>query len=191
MTQYSSLNVKLSNSQLNKLKSAIKNETEVVLRLSSNMIGDNETNFPHKLSLTNRQVANLRQAFANYFLTDIKLSKTHLLKMIQSGGFLGGLLGQLQKMELRLIKNVTKPLTKNVLIPLGLIEAASAADVGIHKKILGWGHNHSLSTTLMISINKIEDIIKTVKSPEYSGVLLKGITETVQNEVKKKKKEDS
>ena len=118
------------------------------------------------------------------FLTDIKFSKTHLLKMIQSGGFLGGLLDQLQKMELRLIKNVTKPLTKNVLIPLGLIEAASAADVGLHKKILGWGHNHSLSTTLMISNNKIEDIIKTVKSPEYSGVLLKGITETVQNEVK-------
>ena len=58
MTQYNSLNVKLSNSQLNKLKSAIKNETEVVLRLSSNMIGDNETNFPHKLLLTNRKVAN-------------------------------------------------------------------------------------------------------------------------------------
>ena len=57
MTQYSSLNVKLSNSQLNKFKSAIKNETEVVLRLSSNMIGDNETNFPHKLLLTNRDVA--------------------------------------------------------------------------------------------------------------------------------------
>ena len=54
MTQYNSLNVKLSNSQLNKLKSAIKNESEVVLRLSSNMIGDDETNFPHKLFLTNR-----------------------------------------------------------------------------------------------------------------------------------------
>ena len=66
MTQYNSLNVNLSNSQLNKLKSEIKNETEVVLRLSSNMIGDNETNFPHKLLLTNRQVANLRKAFANY-----------------------------------------------------------------------------------------------------------------------------
>ena len=61
MTQYNSLNVKLSNSQLNKLKSVIKNETEVVLRLSSNMIGENETNFPHKLLLTNRQVANLRK----------------------------------------------------------------------------------------------------------------------------------
>ena len=88
MTQYNSLNVKLSNSQLNKLKSAIKNETEVVLILSSNMIGDNETNFSRKLLLTNRQIANLRKAFANYLSTDIKLSKTQLSKMIQSGGFL-------------------------------------------------------------------------------------------------------
>ena len=78
MTQYSSLNVKLSNSQLNKSKSAIKNETEVVLRLSSNMIRDDETNFPDKLLLTNRQVANLRKAFGNYLSTDIKLSKTQL-----------------------------------------------------------------------------------------------------------------
>ena len=72
MTQYSSLNVKLSNSQLNKFKSAIKNETEVVLRLSSNMIGDNETNFPHKLLLTNGQVVNLRKAFVNKSSTNIK-----------------------------------------------------------------------------------------------------------------------
>ena len=77
MTQYNSLNAKLSNSQLNKFKSAIKNETEVVLRLLANMIGDNETNFPHRLSLTNRQVANLRKAFENYLSADIKLSKTH------------------------------------------------------------------------------------------------------------------
>ena len=73
MTQNSSLNVKLSNSQLYKLKSAIKNEAEVVLRLSSNMIGDNETNFPHILLLTNKQVANLRKTFANHLSTDIKL----------------------------------------------------------------------------------------------------------------------
>ena len=66
MTQCNSLNVKLPNSELNKLKFAIKHETEVVLRLSSNMIGDNETNFSHKLLLTNRQVANLRKAFSNY-----------------------------------------------------------------------------------------------------------------------------
>ena len=76
MTQYNSLNVKLTNSQLNKSKSAIKNETELVLRLSSNMIGDNETNFPHKLLLTNRKVSNLHKAFSN-----------QLSKMIQSGGF--------------------------------------------------------------------------------------------------------
>ena len=85
MTQYNSLNVNLSNSQLNKLKSAIKNESGVVLRLSSNMIGnsDDETNFPHKLLLTHRQVANLRKAIANYLSTDINLSKTQLSKMIQ------------------------------------------------------------------------------------------------------------
>ena len=99
MTQYNSLNVKLSNSQLNKLKPAIKNESEVVLRLSSNMIGnsDDETNFPQKLLLTDRQVANRRRSLANYLSTDIKLSKTQLSKMIQSGGFLGRLLGQLLK----------------------------------------------------------------------------------------------
>ena len=77
MTQHNSLNVKLSNSQLNELKSAIKNETDVILRLSSNIVGysDDESNFPHKLLLTNSQVANLRKAFTNYTSTDIKLSK--------------------------------------------------------------------------------------------------------------------
>ena len=136
MTQYNSLNVKLSNLQLNKLKSAIKNETGVALRLSSNMIGDNETNFPHKLLLTNRQVTNLYKAFENYLSTDIKLSKIQLSKMIQLGGFLGRLLGPLLKPGLPLIKNVIKPLAKNVLIPLGLTSATSAADAGIHKKNL-------------------------------------------------------
>ena len=76
MTQNNSINVKLSNSQLNKLMPAIKNESEVVLRLSSDMIGDNKTNFPQKLLLTNRQVTNLRKVFANKSSADIKLSKT-------------------------------------------------------------------------------------------------------------------
>ena len=136
MTQYNSLNVKLSNSQLNKLKSAIKNETDVILRLSSNMIGnsDDETNFPHKILLTNRQVASLRKAFANYLSTDIKLSKTQLSNMIQLGGFLGRPLGPLLKTGLPLMKNVIQPLAKKVLIPLGLTAAASGADAGIHKK---------------------------------------------------------
>ena len=88
MMQYNSLNVKQSRSQLNELKSVIKNGSEVVLKLSSNMIdkSDDETNFPCKLLLTNRQVANLRKAFANNLATDIKLSKTQLSKIIQSEG---------------------------------------------------------------------------------------------------------
>ena len=138
MTHYNSLNVKLSNSQLNKLKSAIKNETRLVLRLLSNMTGNSndETNFLHKLLLTNRQVVNIRKAFANYLSTNIKLSKTQLLKMIQSGGFLRKLLGPLLKTDLPLMENDSQPLAKSFLIPLGLTAAASAADEGIHKKIL-------------------------------------------------------
>ena len=98
------------------------------------MIGDNETDFPHKLLLTNRQVVNICKAFANNLSTDIKLSKTQLSKKIQSGGFLGRLLGLLLKTGLHLIKNVIKPLAKSALVPLGLTAAASAADAGIHKK---------------------------------------------------------
>ena len=136
MTQYNSLNVKLSNSQLSQLKSAIKNENDVVLRISSNMVGNSgdNTNFPHELLLTNRQVENIRKAFPNHLSTDIKLSKTQLSKMIQSGGFLGRLLGPLLKTGLPLMKSV---ITKSVLIRLGLTAAVSAADAGIHKKILG------------------------------------------------------
>ena len=132
MTQYNNLNVKLSNSQLNKLKSAIKNETGVVLRLSLNMFGDDEANFPHTLLLTNRQVDNLHKVFASKSSTDIDLSKTQLSKMVQSGGFLGRLHGPLLKAGLPLIKNVIKPLAKSLLIPLELTAAASAADAGSH-----------------------------------------------------------
>ena len=89
--------------------------------------------------LINKQVANLRKAFANHSSTDIKLSKTQLSKMIQSGGSLGRLLGSSLKTGLPLIKNVIKPLAKSVLIPLGLTAAASAADAGIHEKNLRIG----------------------------------------------------
>ena len=111
MTQNNSLNVKVSNSQLNKFKSAIKNKNEVVLRLSSNMIGDNETSFPHKLLLTNRQVSNLRKAFGDKLSTNTKLSKTQIPKMIQSGGFLGRLKEMIFKTGLTIMKNVIKPLS--------------------------------------------------------------------------------
>ena len=181
------MNVKLSNSQHNKLKSAIKNETDVVLRLSSNMIGNSSdnANFPHELLLTNRQVANIRKAFANHLSTDIKFSKAQLSKMIQSGGFLAKLLGPLLKTGLPLIKSVIKPLTKSVLIPFGLTAAASAADAGIHNKILGSGNNNN--TILIISNDEMDDILKIVKSLEDSGVLLKGASKTIQNEAKEQR----
>ena len=148
----------------------MKNKTEVVLRLSSNMIGDSddEANFPHKLLSTNRQVANFRKVFANYLSTDIKLSKTQLSKMIQSGGFLGRLLGPLLKTGLLLIKNIIKPLAKSVLIPLGLTAAVSVADARIHKQILGSGRP-SHNTKLIISNDEMKDIIKMVKSLDDSG----------------------
>ena len=89
MTQYNMLNIKLSNSQLNKLKSLIKNGTEVTLNLSSKLIGSSnvETSFPHKMLLTNTQVSKIHEAFANSSSPNIKFSKTHLPKMIELGGF--------------------------------------------------------------------------------------------------------
>ena len=137
MTQYNSLNVKLSNSQLNKLKSSIKNETDVVLRISSNMVSNSNdnTNFPHELLLTNRQVENIHKAFAKNSSIDMKLSKTQLSKMIQSGGFFGNLLGKLAGPLMK----VAVPLAKNVLAPLGISAAMSAIDGSIKKRCLVQG----------------------------------------------------
>ena len=110
MTQYNTLNVKLSNSQLNKLKSGIKNGAEVTLKSSSKVVGDSndENNFPHKLLLANAQVSKLRKDFANGSSVNIKLSKTQLHKIVQSGELLGRLLGPLLKTGLPLIGNVLK-----------------------------------------------------------------------------------
>ena len=99
--------------------------------------------------------------------------------MIQSGGFLGKLLGPLLKTGLPLIESVIKPLAKSVLTPLGLTAAASAADAGIHEKFLGSGHNN---TTLIISNDEMDGILKIVTSLEDSRVLLKGVSETIQHE---------
>ena len=139
------------------------------------MVGNSNdnTNFPHELLLTNRQVENIRKASAKNTSTDLKLSKTQLSKIIQSGGYLG-----------RLTKSVVKPLAKSVLVPLGLTAAASAADAKIHKKILGSGHNN---TTLIISNDEMVDILKIVKSFEDSGVLLKGVSQTIQHEAKEQR----
>ena len=158
------------------------------------MIDDSndKTNFPHELLQTDRQISSIRKAFSNNSLVDIKFAKTQLSKIIQLGGFLGKLLGPLLKTGLPLIKNVIMPLAKSVLIPLGLTGAASAADAGIHKKILGSGRRRSSSSashnaTIIISSKDMDDLIKIVKSLEDSGLLLKGVTESVQNEVKEQK----
>ena len=138
MTQYNILNVKLSNSQLNKWKSRIKNGTELTSKISSNVVGDSneENNFPHGLFLTNTQVSKLRKAFVSSPSANItKLSKTPLHKIGQSGGFLGRLLGPLLKTGLPLIGNAFKPLTNSVLTPLGLTAVASATDTAVHKKM--------------------------------------------------------
>ena len=114
MTQYNTLNIKLSNAQLNRLKSGIQNGTEVTLKISSNVTGDSndENNFLHKLLLTNTQVPKLHKDFANNSSTNIKLSKVQLLEIGQSGGFLDEILEPSLEARLPLMKKVLKPLAK-------------------------------------------------------------------------------
>ena len=125
------------------------------------MVGDDKTNFPHKILLTDRQVENLCKASANKSSTDIELSKTQLSMMIQLGGFLGRILSSLIKTGWPSIKNVIKQLAKSVLIPLGLTVTASAADAVIHKKILGSGEQNN-TTILIISTDKMKCLIEIV-----------------------------
>ena len=184
MTQYNKLNVKLSNSQLYKLKSAIKNGTKVTLNFSSNVVGDSkdENSFPHKLLLTYAKVFKLRKAFANNSSANIKLSKTQLNKIGPSGGLLGWLLGLLLKTGLPLIGNVAK----SVLIPLGLTAAASATDAAIHKKMFESGF-----TIQVISNEERNDIMNIVKSLKDSGLLIKGVRKQLKMKQKSKREDFS
>ena len=151
----------------------MKNGTEVTLKIWSSVVGDSndERNLLHKLVLTNTKVSKLFKAFKNGSSTNIKLSKIQLHKRGQSEGFLGRLLGPLIKTGLPLIRNILKPLAKNVLIPLQLIAAASAADATIHKKMFGSG-----VTALIISNVKMNDVMKIVKCLEESGLVIKGVS---------------
>ena len=110
--------------------------------------------------------------------SDIKLSKAQISKMIQSGGFLESLLS---KLACRLMK-VAAPLAKNILSPLGITAAASAIDAEIPKKIHGSG-----TTTLIISREKMNDIMKFVQALEDCNILLKGVTKTIKNETQEQK----
>ena len=128
MVEYSKVNVKLSDTQLKKLKNAVKDKTGKTLRINSKMFNGNA--LPYELLLTTRQKTKLRNAFNNNMPTDLKLSKAHISKIIQSGGFLGSILSKLAG---RLMK-VAIPLAKDVLAPLGIRAAASVIDAGIQKK---------------------------------------------------------
>ena len=175
MVEYNEVNAKLTDSQLKKLKNTVKNKTGATLRTSLKTFdGDN---LRHEILLTTRQKTKLRNAFNNNMSTDLKLSKAQISKIIQSGGFLGKLLGPLLKTGLPLIKNVIRPLAKKVLIPLGL---TAAADAGIHKRISGSGN-----TTLIISHEEMNDIMKIVQALEDSNIFLKGVTKKIKNETRR------
>ena len=130
MVEYSKVNCKLTNLQLNKLKKAVKSNEELTLRLSTKNFNKNEVR--HELLLTTRQNTKLRNALNNNSATDKKLSKAQIKKLIQSGGFLGKLLIKLAGPLMK----VAMPSAKNVLAPLGLTAAMSTIDGSIQKKIM-------------------------------------------------------
>ena len=170
MVEYIKINCKVTNVQLNKLKKAVKSNEGATLRLGIKNFNKDE--LPHELLLTTRQNTKLRNAINNNLSTDIKLSKAQIKKLIQSGGFLGNLLSKLAGPLMK----VAKPLAKNVLAPLGLTAAMSAIDESIQKKIHGSG------VKLIIEQEDMDDIIKTIEALKNSGILLKGVTKTIENE---------
>ena len=176
MVEYYAVNVKLSDKQLKKLKAAVKNKTGTTLRMSLKMLVGND--LPHELLLTTRQKTKLRNAFNNNMSTDLKLSRAQISKIRQSGGFLGSLLSKLAGPLMK----VAITLAKNVLAPLGIAAAASAIDAGIQNKI-----HDSGTTTLLISNEEMNDIMKIVQALEGSKILLKGVTKTIKNETKEQK----
>ena len=130
MVEYSKVIVKLSNSQLNKLKSVVKNKTGVTFRVNIKMFNGN--NLPHELLLTTRQKTIFRNVFENHMSTDIKLSKAEISKIIQSGGILGS---SLSKFSGPLTK-VAVPLAKTILVPLGITAVASPIDAKTKKNMV-------------------------------------------------------
>ena len=136
MVEYNTINAKLSDSQLNKLKSAVKNKQGTTLRMNSRMFSAN--NLPHELLLTTRQTTKLRNVIENNMLTDIKLSKAQISKIIQSAGFLGSLLSKIAGPLMK----VAVPIAKNILGPLGITAAASTIDAGIPKKNTWFWNNN-------------------------------------------------
>ena len=166
MVEFNKVSVKLSNSQLNKLKTAAGNETGTTLRISVKIFHEN--NSPRELLLTTRRTTKLRNTIDNNMPTGIKLPNTQISKIIQSGEFLPALFSNIAGPLMK----VAVPLAKNILATLGITAAGGAIDAEIQKNIYGSG-----TTTLRVSNEAMDDIIKIVQALEYSKVLLKGITE--------------
>ena len=175
MVEYSKINCKLTNVQLNKLKKSVKSNEGATLRLGIKNFNKNE--LPHELLLTTRQNTKPRNAINNNLATDIKLSKAQIKKLIQSRGFLGKLFSKLSGPLMK----VAMPLAKNVLAPLGLTAAMSAIDGVIQKKMRGE------RIKLIIEQEDMNDIIKIIEALENSGILLKGVSKTIENETKEKR----
>ena len=175
MVEYSKINCKLTNVQLNKFKKAVKSNERATLRLGIKNFNKDET--PDELLLTTRQNTKLRNAINNNSAIDIKLSKAQIKKLIQSGGFLGKLLSKLAGPLMK----VAMPLAKNVLAPLGLTAAISAIDGSIQKK------THGSGVKLIIEEEDIQDIIKIIKELENSDILLKGVSKTIENEIEEER----
>ena len=169
MVEYSKVNVKLSDTQLKKLQTAVKGKTGTTLRMSLKMFVGND--LPHKLLLTTRKKTKLRNAFSNNMSTDLKLSKAQVSKIMQSVGFLGSLLSKLADPLMK----VAIPLAKNVLAPLCITASASPIDARIQKKI-----HDSVTTTLIISNKEMNNMMKTVQTLEDSSILLKRVTKTIK-----------
>ena len=181
MVEYTKINCKLTNVQLNKLKKSVKSNEGATLRLGNKNFNKDE--LPHELLLTTRQNTKLRNAINNNSATDIKLSKAQIKKLIQSGGFLGNLLSKLAGSLMK----VALPLAKNVLAPLGLTAAMSAIDGSIQKKIHGLGATKGAGVKLIIEQEDMNDIIKIIKALKNSGILLKGVSKAIKNETKEQK----
>ena len=181
MVEYSKINCKLTNVQLNRLKKAVKSNEGATLRLGIRNFNKDED--PHELLLTTRQNTKLRNAINDNSATDIKLSKTQIKKIMQSGGFLGKLLSKL----VGPLMKVAMPLAKNVLVPLGLTAAMSAIDGSIQKKIHGSGATKGAGVKLIIEQEDMNDIMKIIKALEKSGILLKGVSKTIKNETKEQR----
>ena len=179
MVEYTKIDTKLSNLQLNKLKKGVKDNERVTLRIGIKNF--NKEDLPHELFLTTRQATKLRNGINNNMTANIKLSKAQIKKIILSGGFSGKLLGPLFKTGLPLLKSVVKPLGL-----LGLTADSSAIHAGIQKKVFGSGSTPE-TTTLIISNEDMNDIMKIIKSLEDSGILLKGVTKIIKNGNKEQK----